>query len=238
MFRYLVRGRQGAHITAIARVVIEADLEAGRGERGDEEEVRVGVDEAGEVVGGGVGGVDVAGEAVAALVDPAEGEFEAVAAAAALQRCVGEVPAYFFLFFFFFSFVVVIFVVVVIVIVLVIVTMAVRVLVEEVSGFDSIGAPKDAHVAREQKGAGDGDAEHFVRVRGDAAGTLYALQFVFVFVGEDGGASPGAIDVKPQAVLIAEVRDLVERVTGAQDGGSSSGVDEEGFKAFEASFFQ
>lgn len=109
---------------------------------------------------------------------------------------------------------------------------------EEVSGFDSVGAPKDAHVAREQEGAGDGDAEHLVRVRGDAAGTFYPLEFVFVFVGEDGGTSPGAIDVHPQAVLITEICDIIERVTGAQDGGSGCGVDEEGFEALEASFFQ
>lgn len=84
-------------------MVVEADLEAGRGEGGDEQEVRVGSHEGGEVVGGVVAGVDVAGEAMAALVDPAEGEFEAVAPAAALEGRVGEVPADFFFFFFFFS---------------------------------------------------------------------------------------------------------------------------------------
>lgn len=81
-------------------MVVEADLEAGRGEGGDEQEVRVGSHEGGEVVSGVVAGVDVAGEAVAALVDPAEGEFEAVAPAAALEGRVGEVPADFFFFFF------------------------------------------------------------------------------------------------------------------------------------------
>ena len=226
MRRDLFRRRQLAADVG-AGVVVEADLEAGRGEGGDEEEVRMGLHEGGEVVGGGVAGVDVAGKAPAALVDPAEGEFETVAPAAALEGRVGEVPAYLF----FFS-------VVLAVVVIVVVMMPVGVLVEEVSGFDSVGAPKDAHVAREQKGAGDGDAEHLVRVGCDAAGTFYPLDFVLVFVGEDGGASPGAIDVQPQAILVTEVCDIVEWVAGAQNGRSGCDVDEEGFEALEASFFQ
>lgn len=178
--RDLFRRRQLAAEVG-AGVVVEADLEAGRGEGGDEEEVRMGLHEGGEVVGGGVAGVDVAGEAPAALVDPAEGEFETVAPAAALEGRVGEVPAYLFFFFV---------VVLTVNVIIIIIIMPVGVLVEEVSGFDSVGAPKDAHVAREQKGAGDGDAEHLVRVGGDAAGAFYPLEFVLVFVGEDGGASP------------------------------------------------
>ena len=151
-------------------------------------------------------------QTLSTVVDPAKSEFEAVAFAAALERCIGEIPADFFRFIVIWS------------------------SVEKVAGLEAVCAPKDTHVTGQEEGAGDGYAEHLVRVGSDAAGSLDTCKLVTVLFREDGAAAPGGIDVHPEVVFFAEVRDFGERVKGAENSGTKGSVDEEGLEALKAGF--
>ena len=108
--------------------------------------------------------------------------------------------------------------------------------VEEVACFEAVRLPEDSHVAREQEGACDGHAEHFVGVCGDAARSLDARELVAVCVGKDGATAPRGIDVHPKVVFFTQICNFMQGVKGAEDGGSQSGIDEKGFEALQTGF--
>lgn len=116
----------------------------------------------------GEGMSDLCAISVAAVIDPSQSEFEAVTAATALQGQVREVED---------------------------VAGGSGGRVEEVGGGYGVGGVEGAQVGAEEEGAGDGHAEHFVRVDGDGVGQVGSGQLVRVRGGEDGGSAPGGVDV-------------------------------------------
>lgn len=179
---------------------IEAHLQARRRVLADQDEIGAPL-HLGREVGRDVEGVvDLGLVAGGAVVDPAQRELETVAAPAALQREIGQVP-----------------------------DLAARVLdVEEVAGGQRVGAVEGAEVWGEEEGARRGHGHHLVRVDGEGVGQVRAGELVLVFRGEDGGATPAGIDVEPEVVPLADGGDGFEGVVGAEDGGAGCGVHVEG----------
>jgi len=179
---------------------IEAHLQARRRVLADQDEIGAPL-HLGREVGRDVEGVvDLGLVAGGAVVDPAQRELETVAAPAALQREIGQVP-----------------------------DLAARVLdVEEVAGGERVGAVEGAEVWGEEEGAGRGHGHHLVRVDGEGIGQVRAGELVLVFRGEDGGPAPAGIDVEPEVVPLADGGDGFEGVVGAEDGGAGCGVHVEG----------
>lgn len=85
-----------------------------------------------------------------------------------------------------------------------------------------------AQVGAEEEGAGDGDAEHLVRVHGDGVGEVAAGQLGRVRGGEDGGAAPGGVEVQPEAVRAADGGEGLDRVVRAEDRGAGRRVEVKG----------
>lgn len=213
----LIRDQSARMHVRTVRRIMEAHLQTRRRVLADEDEVGVLFDQRSEVRCHGTGGVDLLLVPGRAVVGPAEEELEGVCATAALEGEVREVPDLrgvddeFGL--------------------------AVEgvwcsgggvVVVEEVAGGEGIGEMEATDVGGEEEGAGDGDAEHFVGVDGDAVCFFGTGEFGALGGGEDEGAAPGAVDVEPQVVFLADGGDFVEGVEGAQDGGAGGGVDVEG----------
>lgn len=115
----------------------------------------------------------------AAVVLQREEELEAVCAAAALGRQVSEVVD--------------------------VVDSGAGRVVEQVACGEREGGVEGVHVAAEQEGGCQRDAEHFVRVDGYAVCEVGACEAgVCVGLGEDDAAAPGAIDVQPEGVGFAD----------------------------------
>ena len=96
---------------------------------------------------------------------------------------------------------------------------------EEVSRGEGVAGVEQAHVCSEEEGARHGDAHHLVRIDGDGVCEVAPCEFVGVGGREDGGAAPGGVDVQPEVVLLADGGKGSDGVVGAQDGGSSRGVE-------------
>lgn len=152
-------------------------------------------DERGKVGSCGEGALDLRGVAGFAVIDPAEGELEAIAAAAALQREVGEV---------------------------------IDVCgergrrrgrrgggMEKIRGRESVSGVELAEIGAEEEGACDGDAHHFVGVDGDGVGEVRPGEFRRVFRGEDGGAAPRGVNMKPEGMGLADRGNSGDGVIGA-----------------------
>ena len=99
---------------------------------------------------------------------------------------------------------------------------------EEIAGWEGVAGVEAAQVGAEEKGAGEGHAEHLMRVHGDGVGGVAAGELVGVRGGEDGRAAPGGVDVQPEVVVAADGGEGAERVVGAQDRGAGRGVEVEG----------
>lgn len=190
--------------------MVEADLQARRRVAREQREVRGVLDEGGEVRRRREGAVDLRLEARGAVVDPRERELEGVAAAAALQREVREVPG--------------------LPLLLpsplpTIVPVIVR--MEQIPRGQRVGAVEHGQVPRQQEGAGQGHVHHLVRVDGDAVGAVGAGEPVAVRGGEGDGPAPGRVDVQPEPELGAHVRERVEGVERAQHRRARRRVDVE-----------
>ena len=104
-------------------------------------------------------------------------------------------------------------------------------IVEEVRSREGVAGVELAEVGGEEERARERDAHHLVRVHGDGIGPVATGQFVPVFGREDRGAAPGGVDVQPEVVFLADVRERGDGVVGAQDGGAGRGVEVEGREA-------
>ena len=175
MSRHLLN-RHLIDIAAPVRLVIEAYLQARRGKRRNEDKIRMFLHQRSQVFSIVEPSLNIPTQSLAPLIDPAQRQFQTVSPPATLERRVRQIPTDRLL---------------------VVVAFRSRTLVEQVPGLEPVGAPKHPQVASQQERARDRDAEHLVRVRGDAVRARDACELVAVFVGEDGGAAPGAVNVHP-----------------------------------------
>lgn len=135
-----------------------------------------------------------------AIVQPRERELEAVAAAAALESEIGQVPR---------------------------LPGILAAVVEEVPRAGAVGGSQGARIRYQEVGAGGGHVHHLVRVDGDGVGEVRSLELVAVFGGEDDWAAPAGVNVQPHAKLLADGGDFGKRLVGAADGGARGGIDVE-----------
>ena len=99
--------------------------------------------------------------------------------------------------------------------------------VAQVVGGDLEGEAQTVGVAHEQRATFERLEEPLVRIERHGVGALHPRERRAPPVGQDGEAAVGGVDVQPQAVLGAQVRQVVERVDGAGVRGARVGADDE-----------